>query len=453
MNENTEFSTGARGLYHIATYGCQMNAHESEKLAGLLESAGYSAADDPGQADVIVLNTCCIRESAEQRIIGHIGTLKKYKERNPDLRIAVVGCLSQQADAAERLRRSFPFLDVILGTQEAGRLLSALKASKKAPVVERLYGEEAGQDADLRDSGPMKRAAGPRAQVNIMYGCENYCTYCVVPYVRGPERSRSVRSILQELADLEAQGYREIQLLGQNVNSYRSDRDFCGLLQEILDRTTFDRIRFMTSHPKDLSDALIELVGREQRLCSHIHLPLQSGSDDVLRRMNRRYTLRQYLDLVGRIRSGVPDVALTTDLIVGFPGETEDDFRRTLDAVEAVRFAGAYTFVYSPRRGTAAAKMQPQVPKDVRKDRIVRLLEAQNAITREVNEEQVGRLEPVLVTGPAVRGTGDLTGRTDAGRTVNFAGPAELVGQIVPVRITAARSATLFGELEEAWQN
>lgn len=443
-----------RGLYHVETYGCQMNAHESEKIAGVLESLGYCETPDPASADVIVLNTCCIRESAEQRIIGHIGTLKKYKQRRPDVRIAVVGCLTQQAGAAERLARTFPFLDVLLGTQDIHRLGPALRESASGRVSDQVETALLNQDVDRRDELPMQRGSGPTAQVNVMYGCNNYCSYCIVPYVRGPERSRSPEAILRELAALEQQGCREVQLLGQNVNSYSSGADFAGLLGMILHETSFDRVRFMTSHPKDLSDALIDLMGREKRLCSHIHLPLQSGSDSVLHRMNRGYTLAQYQTLVNRIRTGVPDAVLTTDLIVGFPGETDADFARTLGAVEAVRFAAAYTFVYSPRRGTRAAEMPGQIGKDVKRERIMRLISLQDQITHELNAAQIGRLEDILVTGPAARGKGDMTGRTDGGRTVNFSGPASLRGKIVPVRITDAKRTTLFGELEAApWQS
>ena len=449
----TAASPGTRpGKYHIATYGCQMNAHESEKIAGVLEAMGLVRTGEAAQADVIVLNTCTIRESAEQRIIGHIGTLKKLKQRNPNLRIAVVGCLTQDIAAAQRLRRTFPFLDVILGTQDVHRLEEAL--NQAGAVTEHVDRRLLNDAVDKRDDISMARAAGPSAQVNIMYGCDNYCSYCIVPHVRGPERSRSAASILGELKELECKGYREVQLLGQNVNSYRDDVDFTGLLEQVLQETSFARIRFMTSHPKDLSDRLIQLIGTEKRLCSHVHLPLQSGSDNVLARMNRGYTWEEYLTLTERLRSGVPDVSLTTDLIVGFPGETDADFTCTLEAVDAVQFQAAYTFVYSARQGTPAAAMDDQVPREVKKDRIVQLIERQNSITRALNEAQVGRLEEVLVSGKASRGNGDMTGRTDAGRTVNFAGSTNLVGQIVPIRITEAKSTTLYGRLEAAaWQN
>lgn len=453
MNQNTEFSPGVRGRYLITTYGCQMNAHESEKIAGILEALGYISTPEPSEADVIVLNTCCIRESAEQRIIGHIGTLKKYKEANPALCLAVVGCLPQQENAAARLEKSFPFLDVILGTQDLHRLAPALEESRQGRVSEQIAAARLNDDVDSRDALPMHRTGGPSAQVNIMYGCSNYCTYCVVPHVRGPERSRSLQAVIGELHGLEQQGVCEVELLGQNVNSYADSTDFTGLLRCVLNETSIPRIRFMTSHPKDLPDSLISLMAAHKRLCPHIHLPLQSGSDSVLRRMNRRYTLAEYLALAGRIRSGIPGVALTTDLIVGFPGETDDDFSRTLDAVEAAQFAAAYTFVYSPRSGTKAAHMPDQVDKAVKKERIMRLIDTQNRISRQINAALIGSVEDVLVTGPARRGEGDVTGRTGSGRTVNFQGSASLRGQIVPVRITEAKSTTLFGRLEDpAWQ-
>ena len=439
-------SPEVRGLYHVVSYGCQMNAHESEKIAGLLEKAGYVPTCEPAEADVLVLNTCCVRDSAEQRIIGHIGTLKKYKQRRPDMKIAVVGCLTQRRDAAERLARTFPFVDIILGTQDLSALSTALE--RMDPVRDWQETKHLNDAVDERDRLPAVRAEGPSAQINIMYGCDNFCTYCIVPHVRGPERSRGAAAVLEEAWQLEQAGYREVQLLGQNVNSYCSEVDFCGLLERLLAETAIDRIRFMTSHPKDLSDRLIELISREKRLCSHIHLPLQSGSDAVLRRMNRRYTAAQYLDLADRIRSAVPDITLTTDLIVGFPGETDADFAETLAMVEKVRFASAYTFVYSPRRGTPAAAMPNQVSKETKKRRIMKLIDLQQAVTHELNRERIGRTEQVLVTGLAARGTGDMTGRSDGGRTVNFPGPESMTGRIVPVRITDAKSSTLYGQLE-----
>lgn len=433
--------------YYIETYGCQMNAHEAEKIAGIMEGLGYTKAAGPESADVCILNTCCIRDSAEQRIIGRIGTLKKLKAQNPAVRIAVVGCLPQQDGAAARLKRSFPFLDILLGTQDLKSLAEALVKDISTDV--QLPRENLNDNVDARDQVAMRRNAGPSAYVNIMYGCNNYCSYCIVPYVRGPERSRSAADILHEITELEQQGYREVVLLGQNVNSYDGNTDFAGLLDEIIRSSGIDRIRFMTSHPKDLSDRLIDRIAGESRICSHIHLPLQSGSDAVLASMNRKYTADAYRRLTERIRSAVRDTAITTDLIVGYPGETDADFARTLDMVDAVQFDAAYTFVYSPRKGTKAAAMPEQISKEIKKARIMELIAKQNAITYARNAARIGRTEDVLVTGPSLRDSRHLTGRTDGGRTVNFAGPSELVGQIVPVYITQAKAATLFGSYQE----
>lgn len=432
--------------YYVETYGCQMNAHESEKIAGILEELGYAPAAEE-QADILILNTCCIRDSAEQRIIGRLGTLKKRKAANPRICIGVVGCLPQQEGAQARLRRSFPFLDIILGTQDLGALREALGAG--TPVYRHADTAVLNENVNERDQIPMRRGMGPAAYVNIMYGCNNYCSYCIVPYVRGPERSRDAGRVIREIQALQENGFREITLLGQNVNSYSAGMDFAGLLDRILAQTDIPRIRFMTSHPKDLSDRLIDRMACHSRLCPHIHLPLQSGSDAVLQSMNRRYTAAQFLRLTERIRSAVPEVAITTDLIVGYPGETEQDFLQTMEMVGTIQFDAAYTFVYSPRKGTAAAAMAAQIPKETKKERITALISRQNAITYARNAVRVGRVEEVLVTGPSRRDPRQLTGRTPDAHTVNFDGTPDLVGKIVPVRITQAKRTTLSGRLEE----
>lgn len=433
-----EFPSGTR-TYRIGTYGCQMNAHESEKIAGMLEAIGLEPAREEAPADVLVLNTCCIRDSAEQRIIGHIGTLKKLKAENPDMIIAVVGCLSARPDAARTLARTFPFLDIILGTADLQELPGQICA---------LRGVEAPEEAKDSES-VVRREEGPLSYVNIMYGCNNFCSYCIVPYVRGRERSRPEEDIIREVRGLAEDGYREVTLLGQNVNSYQGGGDrFAELLRQVAGETSIDRIRFMTSHPKDMSEELIRAVAECEKVCSHVHLPVQSGSDRILESMNRRYTRARYLELVNSLREKVPGVVLTTDVIVGYPGETEEDFRSTMSLMEQVRFDAAYTFVYSPRTGTAAAKLDGQISGEVKKRRIVELIDLQNAVTREINAGMIGRTEKVLVEGPSARGA-DMCGRTDGGKMVNFEGPRSLRGCMVDVRITAPRGSTLYGVMEE----
>lgn len=327
------------------------------------------------------------------------------------------------------------------------------KRDEKLSTFAHVSSEALNAQPDARDMVPMQRNAPPCAYVNIMYGCNNYCSYCIVPYVRGPESSRSPQSIIREIGDLVGKGYKDITLLGQNVNSYASDLSFTDLLIRVLEETSIERLRFMTSHPKDLSQDLIVLLGKEDRLCPHIHLPVQSGSDRILSAMNRKYTCGQYLDLVDRIRDTVPEVVLTTDLIVGFPGETTEDFNATLSLVRQVRFDAAYTFVYSPRMGTKAAAMTNQISKEEKKRRIMELIDLQNAITREINADAVGKVYEVLVESKSARNPNDVCGRTAGGKTVNFPGSRTLIGKIVPVRVTEAKSTTLFGQQEGVWAN
>lgn len=428
------------GTYTICTYGCQMNAHESEKIAGTLEQLGLRPAAKDSPPDLIVVNTCCIRDSAEQRILGHIGTLRQLKEEHPRLVIAVVGCLSEQADAAGRIRRSFPFVDIVLGTSNIAELPERLARAMKLDSPA----------ASSYDESVVVRADGPAAYVNAMYGCNNFCSYCIVPFVRGRERSRDEEAILAEIRALCDQGFREVTLLGQNVNSFQGGGDrFADLLRRVADETAVDRIRFMTSHPKDMSRSLVDAVRDYPKICSHVHLPVQSGSDRILRSMNRHYTRSDYLELVGLLRREVPDIAVTTDVIVGYPGEDEQDFRDTMDLMQTVRFDGAYTFVYSPRAGTKAAALPLQVGKQDKKERIMQLINLQKQILFEINSSRIGRLEEVLVERRSAR-TDSLCGRTDGARMVNFEGDDDLCGRIVPVRISEVRGSTLFGVVEGA---
>lgn len=433
--------------YRVDTYGCQMNTHESEKIAGILEAMGLIEAPPEQEPDVLVLNTCCVRDSAEQRIIGHIGTLKKHKESNPRMLICVAGCLTQQEGMARKLTKTFPFLDVILGTHSLPQLGEALAQRVETGKRVILVSSESAQENET----VMRRHPGPLAQTNIMYGCNNFCSYCIVPYVRGPERSREATSVLAEVRNLAKSGYREVTLLGQNVNSYADSAgtDFPQLLRMVARESGIERIRFMTSHPKDLTQDLIDVIASEPNVCNHVHLPAQSGSDDILRSMNRRYTSSSYMDIVRRLKEAIPGIAITTDLIVGYPGETDADFEQTLDLVRDVRFDAAFTFVYSPRQGTRAAALPDQISPEVKKARIMRLIEVQNEISHQINEAWVGREVRILVEGPSARGEGTMAGRTQESKMVNFPGETDLTGQFATVRIVQAKTNTLFGDLLE----
>lgn len=432
--------------YFINTYGCQMNVHDSEKIAGILEELGYTSAISQDEADIVVFNTCCIRETAEQKIYGHIGMLKKAKQRNKDMIVVVCGCMSQQDGVAEKIRQSYPFVDIILGTSNLNSLkqavIDARNRKRSINVQFEKYAEE-----DFTQS----RSSYPNAWININYGCNNFCTYCIVPYVRGREHSRPMADILNEVKSLLKQGYKEITLLGQNVNSYGHDlpqgNDFATLLRTIGQLDGKFRLRFMTSHPKDLSDDVINAVAENPKICNNIHLPVQSGSTEILRKMNRRYTRDDYLALVDRIKAKIPDVGITTDIMVGFPNETEQDFLDTLDLVRKAKFSSAFCFIYSRRKGTPAYSMENQIPYDVKKDRITRLLACQNEVTKEISNQMLGKRYEVLVEGANTHYKNTMCGRTESGRLVNFKCDDSLVGQFVTVQIEQAKSATLWGKI------
>ncbi len=432
--------------YSIVTYGCQMNEHESEKLAGILEGIGYMPALAMESADFIIFNTCCIRENAEHKIFGNVGALKNLKQERKELLIAVCGCMTQQEEVAKKLFRTFPFVDIVLGTHNTHELASMIE--KRLLEQKRVFAVEQ-HDGCISEQASIKRNRGPLASVNIMYGCNNFCSYCIVPYVRGRERSRDAAHILREIDGLVTEGYREITLLGQNVNSYHGEgaADFPVLLQQICDNTKIERIRFMTSHPKDLSPALVDVIAKNKQICKHIHLPVQSGSSAVLKAMNRGYTREGYLKTIETIRTAMPDIAITTDIIVGFPGETEQDFKGTMTLLEQVRFDAAFTFVYSKREGTAAANMSNQVPQPVQSQRIVELIALQNEITEGKNRAYVGKTLQVLVESTSTRDENHVCGRTDSSRMVNFAGTAQMIGSFQNIRITEAKRTTLFGQL------
>ena len=432
--------------YYIHTYGCQMNIHDSEKIAGILEKNGYVACDSPEQADVVVFNTCCIRETAEQKIYGHIGQLKKVKKKNPNMIIAVCGCMSQQDGVAESIQKSYPYVDIVLGTANLNLLEKAINDAKKRKKYINTDFSNCTEEEFAQ-----ARTSYPNAWVNINYGCNNFCTYCIVPYVRGRERSRKSEDIVEEVKKLLAEGYKEITLLGQNVNSYGKDlengENFASLLNQIGKLDGKFRLRFMTSHPKDLSDEVIDAVASNEKICNNIHLPVQSGSTEILRRMNRRYTREQYLALIKKINEKIPNCGITTDIMVGFPGETEQDFQDTLDLVRQAKYSSAFCFVYSRRKGTPAYSMDNQIPYAEKKSRITRLLACQNEVTKQISKEMVGKTFEVLVEGENFHYQNTMCGRTESGRLVNFKCEADRVGQFVNVLIERASSATLWGTI------
>ncbi|ABO50411.1 tRNA-i(6)A37 thiotransferase enzyme MiaB [Desulforamulus reducens MI-1] len=434
-------------LYLIQSFGCQMNERDAESLAGMLEDLGYCPTSAQEEADIILLNTCCVRETAESKVFGLLGRLRKLKVAKPDLILGVCGCMSQQEDAAKRIRRSFPFVDLIFGTHnihELPRMIHQVQENHEA-VLE-VWATEKG----ITESIPVKRKDKLKAWVTIMYGCNNFCTYCIVPYVRGRERSRQPEDIIDEIKELVQEGYKEVTLLGQNVNSYGKDFKnnyrFADLLMAIDDITGLERVRFMTSHPRDFDQRLIEVVASAKKVCEHYHLPAQAGSNRVLKMMNRGYTREHYLELIRKIKERVPNASITADLMVGFPGETEEDFQETLDLVKQVRYDSAFTFVYNIRSGTPAAKLE-QVSEEVKSERIQRLIELQNLISLENNQREEGRVLEVLVEGETKTNPDLLAGRTRTNKLVVFQGSGHLPGQLVQIRITKGRPNLLEGEV------
>ncbi len=440
--------------YHIITFGCQMNEHDSEHIAGMLEEQGYERCLEKKEADLVIINTCSVRENADKRFFGTLGQLKKSKESNPNFIVAVCGCMMQQQHVVDKIKKTYPWVDLVFGTHnihEFPRLLTNVVREKEKII------DVWNTEGDIVEGLPAKRLYNFKSYVNIAYGCNNFCTYCIVPYTRGRERSRVPSDIINEIKDLVKNGVKEVTLLGQNVNSYGrhcnfretfSDHvDFADLLMEI-DRTTgIERLKFMTSHPKDLSDKLIMTYKNAKSLCNSIHLPVQSGSNEILRRMNRKYTREEYLILIKKLRSISPDISITTDIIVGFPGETEEDFMQTMELVEEVRFDSAFTFLYSIRKGTPAAEYENQVPEDVKHERFNRLVDRMNRITAEINAGYVGKVQDVLVEGKSKKNGNAQTGRTDSGKIVNFNAGRDLTGEIVQVRITGANTFSLTGEI------
>lgn len=435
--------------YCVVTYGCQMNLHESEKISGILSGMGMNAVNEPENADVVVFNTCCIRDTAERRALGNIGKMKELKKKNKNLLIVVTGCMTQQNGFAENMKERYQYVDVILGTHNISDLENQIRIrlEKKKRVAAVLDTDGYIDD----ETTPVTRTSFPNAWVNINYGCNNFCTYCIVPYVRGRERSRDMNSIVSECEKLINDGYKEITLLGQNVNSYGNDVpdenvNFANLLREVAKIDGKFRIRFMTSHPKDLTEDVVKAIRDNDKICNNIHLPIQAGSNSVLKNMNRRYTREHYLGLIDMIRRYLPDCGITTDIMVGFPYETEEDFLDTMDIVEKVRFSTAFTFIYSVRKGTKAAEM-PQIPYEIKQNRIKRLIARQNEITEEISKDYVGNVYEILVEGMQEKKNGYVVGRTESGRLVSAKGDESMIGEFKNVKITAVKNAQLLGEI------
>ncbi|MFC5712053.1 tRNA (N6-isopentenyl adenosine(37)-C2)-methylthiotransferase MiaB [Thalassorhabdus alkalitolerans] len=435
--------------YLIRTYGCQMNYHDTENMAGILEGMGFEATEETNEADFILLNTCAIRENAENKVFGEVGHLKPLKQEKPELMLAVCGCMSQEEAVVNRIMQKHQHIDLIFGTHNIHRLPQL--------VQEALYGKEMvievwSKEGDVVENMPRKREGKTQAWVNIMYGCDKFCTYCIVPYTRGKERSRVPEDIIAEVRDLARQGYKEITLLGQNVNAYGKDLDQeygLGDLMDEIRKIDIPRVRFTTSHPRDFDDHLIEVLAKGGNLVEHIHLPVQSGNSEVLKLMARKYTREHYVKLAEKIKKAIPNASFTTDIIVGFPNETEEQFEDTLSLMKEMEYDSAYTYIYSPREGTPAAKMKDNVPLEVKKDRLARLNKVVNDIAAKKNLALQDQVVEVLVEGESKKNPEILSGRTRTNKLVNFAGPKSVIGEIVYVKVTEAKTWSLDGQLVE----
>ena len=438
---------GRKLTFCVTTFGCQMNARDSEKLVGILEQIGYVEETDEDKADFVIYNTCTVRENANLRVYGRLGQLKRSKKTNPHMMIGLCGCMMQEPHVVEKLKTSYRFVDIVFGTHNIYKFaeLIVTRFESERMVI------DIWKDTDkIVEDLPSERKFSFKSGVNIMFGCNNFCSYCIVPYVRGRERSRNPKDIIREIERLVADGVVEVMLLGQNVNSYGKTLEhpmtFAELLQEIEKIEGLERIRFMTSHPKDLSDELIEVMRTSKKICKHLHLPVQSGSTEILKKMNRRYTKEQYLELVDKIKTAVPDISLTTDIIVGFPGETEEDFLETMDVVKRVRYDSAFTFIYSKRTGTPAAIMENQIPEDIVKDRFDRLLKEVQDISAEVCSVHEDTIQPVLVESINDHDASLVTGRMSNNLLVHFKGDESLIGSIVDVHLKECKGFYYLGE-------
>ena len=447
-NANFAVRHGRTRLAHTETYGCQQNVNDTERIRGMLAEAGFGFTDDAAEADLVIYNTCAVRENAEQKVFGRLGILKHMKEQRPEMTVAVCGCMVQQKHICEKITKVHDHVDLIFGTHALWRMPELLyrTLTEKGVVV-----DITDSDGVIAEEIPILRDKTEKAWVSVMYGCNNFCTYCIVPHVRGRERSRQPEDILNEVKSLAAAGTTEISLLGQNVNSYGKDLgtgvDFADLLRMVNDIEGVKRIRFMTSHPKDLSDKLIYTIRDCGKICPQLHLPFQAGSDKVLKDMNRHYDKKRYLEIIDKVKSEIPGIALTTDVIVGFPTETNEDFRETLDVLRRVRFDSIFSFIYSRREGTPAAKLEPVLSDEEIHRNFDELLELQNAICKEKKPEYVGREEEVLIDGASKTDREMMSGRTDSGKIVNFRAPGKKPGEYVNVKITRAKQWSLEGEL------
>ncbi len=432
--------------YYITTMGCQLNENDSEKLAGIVESMGFEKTEKLEEADLVIYNTCCVRENAEERLFGKLGELKKQKEEKGTI-IAIGGCMMQEPAMLEKIKKSYNYTDIVFGTHTLHKfeedLKKVLENGKKVRDVIDIDGE-------VIEDLPIKRNDNFKASVTIMYGCNNFCSYCIVPYVRGRERSRAPEKILEEVEMLAKEGYKEITLLGQNVNSYngRENYKFANLLNDVCKIDGIERVRFISPHPKDFTDDVIEAIANNPKIARVLHLPLQSGSSAVLKKMNRKYTKEQYLKLVDKIKTRIPDVVLSTDIIVGFPGETEEDFEDTLDVVRKVNYEQVFMFIYSRREGTIADKMENQIPEEIKHKRFDRLKELFDSRVSENNQKYIGTTQKILVDGYSKNDKETLTGRTDTNKVVNFKGNEELIGKIINIKITEEHKWYLSGEIQ-----
>lgn len=431
--------------YYILTMGCQLNENDSEKLIGIMEEMGYSKSEDIKNADLYVINTCCVRENAEEKLFGKLGELKKIKE-NKNIIIAIGGCMMQEEHITEKIKKSYPFVDIVFGTHTLHKFpedlyIAKTKNKKVKDVID--------IDGEIYEGLPVKRSSNKQASVIIMYGCNNFCSYCIVPYVRGRERSRKPEDILNEIKELAKEGYREITLLGQNVNSYKGGENynFANLLEDVDKIEGIEVIRFVSPHPKDFTDDVIDVISKSKKISRLIHVPLQSGSTNVLKEMNRKYTKEQYLDLIKRIRNKITDVVFSTDIIVGFPGETEEDFEDTIDVVKQVNFEQIFMFIYSRRIGTRADKMENQILEEIKHKRFDRLKQVFEESVEENNKKYIGTTQKILVEGYSKNNQDMLTGRTDTNKVVIFEGPEELIGKIINIKIISEHKWYLKGEV------
>lgn len=430
----------------IYTLGCQQNESDSEKLSGMLKKMGYTPTENPEEADVILFNTCAVRENAEKKLFGRVGALKPLKEKNPELLLGVCGCMAQEAGMEEKFRRRYRFVDMVFGTHALYRFPEILKKA----LSERTQVRDVSDiDGEVTEGIPVDRASSVKSYVSVMYGCNNFCSYCIVPYVRGRERSRDCRDVINEVREIADSGCKEIMLLGQNVNSYNGGVDFPELLYKVSEVPGIERIRFMSSHPKDISSELISVMAERENICNQLHLPVQSGSDRILKLMNRHYNTEHYLSIVDEVKKKIPDVTLTTDIIVGFPGETDEDFLKTVELLKTVRYDSIFSFIYSKRTGTPAEKMADVMTEEHKHENFSKMLEIQNEISLEKNKALIGSVQSVLVEGQSKTDHDKMSGRSEGGKLVHFSSDAVRPGDIVKVKIESVNTWTLSGKLEE----